>query len=103
MVSTGAMPDASRPPPTRSVVATGARVATVVADLCTEDGRRALLAACPDPDILVNNNGGPPPGRFEDWDHARWLAALEANLLAPVLLIRARDRRACAPAASAAS
>lgn len=74
------------------------RVTAVVADLCTEDGRAALLAACPDPDILVNNNGGPSPGRFEDWDHARWLAALEANLLAPVLLIRAvlagmRDRR----------
>jgi 3-oxoacyl-[acyl-carrier protein] reductase len=60
----------------------------VVADLCTEEGRARLLAACPEPDILVNNNGGPAPGRFEDWDHARWLAALEANLLAPVLLIR---------------
>ena len=66
----------------------GVAVTAVVADLCTEEGRAALLAACPDPDILVNNNGGPPPGRFEDWDHARWLAALEANLLAPVLLIR---------------
>ena len=65
------------------------RVTAVVADLCTEEGRAALLSACPEPDILVNNNGGPPPGRFEDWDHARWLAALEANLLAPALLIRA--------------
>ena len=69
--------------------ATGATVTPVVADLNTEDGRAALLAACPEPDILVNNNAGPPPGRFEDWDHAAWLAALEANLLAPVLLIRA--------------
>jgi 3-oxoacyl-[acyl-carrier protein] reductase len=68
--------------------ASGVRVTPVVADLCTEEGRARLLAACPEPDILVNNNGGPPPGRFEDWDHARWLAALEANLLAPVLLIR---------------
>jgi 3-oxoacyl-[acyl-carrier protein] reductase len=67
----------------------GTRVTAVVADLCTEEGRAALLSACPEPDILVNNNGGPPPGRFEDWDHARWLAALEANLLAPALLIRA--------------
>lgn len=67
---------------------TGVRVTAVVADLCAEEGRGRLLAACPEPDILVNNNGGPPPGRFEDWDHARWLAALEANLLAPVLLIR---------------
>jgi 3-oxoacyl-[acyl-carrier protein] reductase len=67
---------------------TGAPVTPVVADLSTEAGREKLLAARPDPDILVNNNGGPPPGRFEDWDHARWLEALEANLLAPVLLIR---------------
>jgi len=66
----------------------GVRVDAVVADLCTEEGRARLLAACPAPDILVTNNGGPAPGRFEDWDHARWLAALEANLLAPVLLIR---------------
>ncbi|MDP6345917.1 MAG: SDR family oxidoreductase, partial [Alphaproteobacteria bacterium] len=49
-------------------------------------------------DILVNNNGGPPPGRFEDWEHEQWLAALESNLLAPAALIRAllpgmRERR----------
>ena len=68
--------------------ATGARVTTVVADLCTEEGRAALLAACDAPDILVNNNGGPSPGRFEDCDHAQWLAGLEANLLAPVMMIR---------------
>ena len=66
----------------------GAQIQAVVADLNTEAGREALLSVCPDPDILVNNNAGPQPGRFEDWDHARWLAALEANLLAPVLLIR---------------
>jgi 3-oxoacyl-[acyl-carrier protein] reductase len=66
----------------------GVRVVAVAADLDTEEGRAALLAAAPEPDILVNNNAGPAPGRFEDWDHARWLAALEANLLAPVLLIR---------------
>jgi 3-oxoacyl-[acyl-carrier protein] reductase len=67
---------------------TGAKVTAVVADIDTDEGRARLLAACPEPDILVNNNAGPAPGRFEDWDHARWLAALEANLLAPVLLIR---------------
>jgi 3-oxoacyl-[acyl-carrier protein] reductase len=41
------------------------------------------------PGARVTNNGGPAPGRFEDWDHAAWLAALEQNLLAPALLIRA--------------
>lgn len=59
-----------------------------MADLNTHAGRERLLAACPKPDILINNNGGPLPGRFEDCDHAAWLAALEANLLAPVMMIR---------------
>jgi len=69
--------------------ATGAMVQAVQADLNTDAGRAALLAACPAPDILVNNNAGPPPGQLADWDHAAWLGALEANLIAGVLLIRA--------------
>jgi len=64
-------------------------VHTVVADLDTDAGRNALLAACPEPDILVNNNAGPPPGQLADWDHDAWIGALEANLIAAVLLIRA--------------
>lgn len=67
---------------------TGASVTAVAADLNTEAGRAAVLAALPEPDILVNNNAGPPPGRLDDWDHAAWLGALEANLIAAVLLIR---------------
>jgi 3-oxoacyl-[acyl-carrier protein] reductase len=69
--------------------ATGASVTPLVADLDLQDERDRLVAACPQADILVNNNGGPPPGRFEDWEHAQWLAALESNLLAPAMLIRA--------------
>ena len=69
--------------------ATGARVHAVVADLNTEAGRAALIAACPEPDILVNNNAGPPPGQLADWDHSAWMGALEANLLSAALLIRA--------------
>lgn len=67
---------------------TGADVIPVVANLNDADAREHLVAACPDADILINNNAGPPPGRFEDWDHAQWLAGLEANLLAPAMLIR---------------
>lgn len=67
---------------------TGADVISVVANLNDADAREHLVAACPDADILINNNAGPPPGRFEDWDHAQWLAGLEANLLAPAMLIR---------------
>ncbi len=69
--------------------ATGRRPTVVQADLNTEAGRAALLAACAEPDILITNNGGPAPGRMEDWDHAAWLAAIEANMLAPILLIQA--------------
>jgi 3-oxoacyl-[acyl-carrier protein] reductase len=69
--------------------ATGAQVHAVIADINTEAGRASLIAACPDADILVNNNAGPPPGKLADWDHAAWLGALEANMIAPALLIRA--------------
>lgn len=66
-----------------------APVVAVQADITTEAGRAKLVAACPEADILVNNNSGPPPGRFEDWGHDEWIRALEANMLAPILLIRA--------------
>ncbi len=73
--------------------ATGTRPAAsitpVVADLNTDAGRKTLLAACPDPDILVNNNAGPPPGQLSEWTHDAWIAALESNLIAGVMLIQA--------------
>jgi 3-oxoacyl-[acyl-carrier protein] reductase len=69
--------------------ATGATVTTVAADITTPEGRAAALAACPDPDILVNNAGGPPPGDFRDWDRETWIAALDANMLTPIELIKA--------------
>jgi 3-oxoacyl-[acyl-carrier protein] reductase len=68
---------------------TGARVRPVAADIVTADGRAAAVAACPDPDILVNNAGGPPPGDFRDWDRDAWIAAIDANMLAAVFLIKA--------------
>jgi 3-oxoacyl-[acyl-carrier protein] reductase len=69
--------------------ATGAEVIPVVGDVGTQDGRRRLLAACPEPDILITNNAGPPPGSIADWDEGAWIAGLEANLIAPALMIRA--------------
>ncbi len=68
---------------------TGARVSTVAADLCSEVGRARLLAACAELDILVNNNAGPPPGQLTDWDRDSWIGALDANLIAAALLMRA--------------
>lgn len=67
----------------------GVDVFTVVGDITHPDTHAALLAACPAPDILVNNNGGPTPGRFADWDRDTWIAALDANMLAPIAMIRA--------------
>jgi 3-oxoacyl-[acyl-carrier protein] reductase len=64
-------------------------VQTVSVDITTPDGRAAALAACPQPDILVNNAGGPPPGDFRDWDEAAWQAAVNANMITPIMLMRA--------------
>jgi len=77
---------------------TGQRPAGVVADTTTPAGRTALLSACPAPDILVTNAAGPPPGQFEEWDEAVWQAAVNANMIAPIQLIRTvvgpmRERR----------
>jgi len=69
--------------------ASSVEVQTVEGDIGVEETRAALLKACPEPDILVNNNGGPAPGRYQDWDHEAWTRALEANMIAPALMIRA--------------
>ncbi|MEM7271441.1 MAG: SDR family oxidoreductase [Actinomycetota bacterium] len=67
----------------------GGQVTTVPGDIAAEQTRAALLDSCPAPDILVNNNGGPSPGRFQDWDRDDWIAALDANMLAPAFMIQA--------------
>lgn len=68
---------------------TDAQVIPVCADITTPDGRQALLAACPEPDILVNNNAGPAPGKLDDWTPDVWQNALQANMMAPIFLIQA--------------
>ncbi len=68
---------------------TGRTVRWVACDITTAPGRAAALAACPQPDILINNAGGPPPGDFRDWDREAWLRALDANMLTPIELIKA--------------
>lgn len=70
-------------------LASGAHVLTVACDITTAQGRAAALAAMPRPDILVTNAGGPPPGDFRDWDRDAWIAALDANMLTPIELIKA--------------
>lgn len=74
-----------------------ARLTGVAADLKDAAGADALAAALPaQVDILVNNAGGPPPGDFRDWTRQDWLAAIDANMLAPIALIRATVDAMCA-------
>ncbi len=61
----------------------------VLGDITLKSTRAALLDVCPEPDILITNNGGPPPGRLADWDHKAWIDAFEANMITHMLMIRA--------------
>jgi 3-oxoacyl-[acyl-carrier protein] reductase len=70
----------------RPSLGNGAETVAVAADVTTKGGRDAILATCPNPDILVNNAGGPPPGDFRSWD--REIKALDANMLAPIELMK---------------
>lgn len=69
--------------------ALGVEVTTVAADVTTEDGRAEVLEAAGPVDILVNNAGGPPPGMWMDWERDDFIAALDANMLAPIAMMKA--------------
>lgn len=73
----------------RKAGALGVTVTTVACDITTAAGRALALAACPQPDILVTNAGGPPTGDFRDWSRDDWIAALDANMLTPIELMKA--------------
>jgi 3-oxoacyl-[acyl-carrier protein] reductase len=66
----------------------GVKVVTVAGDVTTHDGRTAAVAACPRPDILINNSQGPLPGNFRDWSRADWIAALDDMMLGPIEMMR---------------
>ncbi len=68
--------------------ATGVSVTPVVADISTPEGQEAVLAACPDPDILINNNGGPPLKDFRELDRAAMLEGVTMNMVTPIELIQ---------------
>ncbi|RPE71112.1 3-oxoacyl-[acyl-carrier protein] reductase [Pacificibacter maritimus] len=64
-------------------------VTAIAADITTDAGRAEVLKAAGDIDILVTNAGGPPPGLWTDWDRDDFIAALDANMLTPIALIKA--------------
>jgi 3-oxoacyl-[acyl-carrier protein] reductase len=69
--------------------ATGVRVTPVASDIGTREGQRLVLAARPNPDILVTNNGGPPFRDFRQLDREALFAGLAMNMVAPIELIAA--------------
>ena len=80
--------DALRQAGAEIAAATGVKVTTVAGDITTKEGRSAALAACPAPDILLNNADGPMPGDFRDWSRDDWIAALDAMMLSPIEMMR---------------
>jgi 3-oxoacyl-[acyl-carrier protein] reductase len=68
---------------------TGVTVTPVAADIATPEGRAAALAACPAPDILLNNAGGMPPGDFRTWTRDDWIAAVDLMMLTPIEMMKA--------------
>jgi 3-oxoacyl-[acyl-carrier protein] reductase len=67
----------------------GVRVLAAAGDITTKEGRAVALKLCPEPDILVNNAGGPPAGSFRDFTEEMWQAALNANMLSPIAMMKA--------------
>ncbi len=68
--------------------ATGAKITAVAADVASADGQKALFAACPEPDILVNNNAGPPFRDFRELDRQKMIDGVVANMIVAVELIQ---------------
>ncbi len=72
---------------------THAEVITVVGDVSHPDVPRRLVSktvqAFGGLDLLVTNAGGPPSGKFENFDDPVWLQAINHSLLSHVRLIRA--------------
>src|SRR6266436_5035715 len=65
---------------------TGAKVTAVVADVATPAGQAALLGSCPEPDILVNNNAGPPFRDFRELTRAQLIDGVIANMVVAIEL-----------------
>src|SRR6266702_5915412 len=68
--------------------ATGVGVTAVIGDIATPQGREAALAACPAPDILVNNADGRLPGDFRTWTRDDWISALDTMMLSHIEMMR---------------
>src|SRR6202049_3189570 len=68
--------------------ATGSKIIEVQADLANADGQAALRQACPEPDILVNNNAGPPFRDFRQLTRTQMVDGIIANMVVAIELIQ---------------
>ncbi|HEY2145698.1 MAG TPA: SDR family NAD(P)-dependent oxidoreductase, partial [Steroidobacteraceae bacterium] len=66
----------------------GVKVTAVIADVSTAEGQAALLSACPTPDVLINNNGGPPLRNFRELSRQAMLDGVTMNMVTPIELIQ---------------
>ena len=69
--------------------AANVKVEAIACDVTTEEGRALILKACPNPDIVINNAGGPPPGDFKNFTLDDWRKAVEWNMITPIAMIKA--------------
>lgn len=73
--------------------ATGRKISTVPGDVGISGVPERVIGEAVEKlgglDLLVTNAGGPPPGKFENFDDSVWLEAIELSLLSHVRLIRA--------------
>ncbi len=67
----------------------GVEVTPVACDVTTPEGQKKVISATEGVDILVTNAGGPPPGKWTDWDREDFIKALDANMLTPISFIKA--------------
>ncbi len=68
--------------------ATGGVVTPVAADITTDAGRDALLAACLEPDIVVLNNRGPKPGSLDEITDDDLQLALDLHFWTPIKILQ---------------
>src|SRR6476619_5525491 len=66
----------------------GGKIVPVVADVASPEGQKALFDACPEPDILVNNNAGPPFRDFRELDRQKMIDGVIANMIVAIELIQ---------------
>ena len=67
---------------------TSAKVTAVAADVGSAEGQAALFSACPEPDILVTNNGGPPFRDFRELGRQQMIDGVIANMVTSIELVQ---------------